>query len=287
VAGVVLGAGFAWAAVHVMGYSAPALFLTVIVCFLAARALRLEHDGALAVAITVILVVGPSVSVEAVETRFLGVVLGSVVALATSYFTRPGTPHGRALTEVVDQAERTSILLADIGITLSSAGGRVNGVVARAWLETAEDILARTVEIRQDAQDAVDGARWSPLFARDEAQAVLDQVRITEGTALTVAGMCRNLLLASDGGRGIPDELAMPLSDVLLATAGAISEQSEVALVSPAEALADHTGPVGEVARTRREAVAAVRQIDDTSPMLLSGSLLRDSETIADILSGR
>ena len=286
VLGVAFGGAFAWAALHVVGYSALSLFLTVIVCFIAAHLLRLGHDGAVAVGVTVILVVGPHFSPEAVETRFLGVIVGSAVALAVSFFTRPGTPHGRALADVADEADRTSELLVTIAATLESHEGRINLDTAREWLAEAEDILASTGQIHHDASDAVDGARWTPLIAEDDAQAVLEQVRITEGTALTVVSMCRDLVASAGLGQSIPAELAASLSDVLLATAGAISSQSDSARTNPAETLSEHTGPVRIVTATRREAVDHVRGADDTTPLLLGGSMLRDSEKITELLSG-
>jgi len=286
VLGVALGAAFAWAALHVVGYSPVSLFLTVIVCFLVAHLLRLGHEGAVAVGMTVILVVGPQFNSEAVETRFLGVIVGSVVALAVSFFTRPGTPHGRALTDVVAQADRTSELLVTIAATLHSGDGHIDVDTARSWLSEAEHILTTTVGIRHDATDAVDGSRWSPLIAEDDAQAVLNQVRITEGTALTVVSMCRDLVASAGLGLAIPADMASSLSDVLFATARAISTQSDTARTNPAETLSEHTGPVGIVTATRREAVTHVRGADDTTPLLLGGSLLRDSEKITELLSG-
>ena len=284
--GVVFGALFTYAALQLVGFSSVAIFLTVLACFIAAKVLRLGDEGAVAVAVTVILVVGPHFNTEAIETRLLGVLLGSAIALVMSFFTRRGTPHGRALTEVVAQGDRTSALLTVIGRNLASSKGRITESTANEWLVEAEDILARAVEIRYAAEDAVDGARWSPMIGRAEAQAVLDQVRITEGTALTVVSMCRDLLVASDHDRALPAGLATSISGVLLATADAITEQSDGARENPAEVLADYTGPVGVVTRSRKEAAIEVRSQDDTRPLLLGGSLLRDSEKITEILSG-
>ena len=125
VLGVVIGAAVAFASLEMIGYSALTLFVGIVTCFVAAAWLRLGEDGAAAVAVTVILVVGPHFSSEAIETRLFGAVVGSLLALLTSYFTRPGTPHGRALTEVVDEAGRTAALLAGIADTLSREGGQV------------------------------------------------------------------------------------------------------------------------------------------------------------------
>jgi uncharacterized membrane protein YgaE (UPF0421/DUF939 family) len=287
VLGVLIGAGVAFVAMMVAGYSSLALFVAIVACFVLAWALKLGEGGAMSVGVTVILVVGPFFNTDAIETRLLGAALGSLVALAFSFFTRPGSPHDRALAAVVAQADTTATLLAEIADTLARAQGHVERDTARGWHRTAEQVVESTMAIRAEAEDALDGSRWSPMIRHDEAAAVLEQVLITEDTALTVLSMCDDLLDASDRTDPLPPVLAASLSDVLRATAGAISQQSQSALERPAEPLDDDTGTVLTAYATRRDATAAVRTMDDTMPLLLGGSLVRDSEKITDALSGR
>lgn len=287
VLGVVIGALTGFLALQLVGFSAVALFVALVAAFATARLLRLGEEGAVAVGVTVILVIGPAFHSAAVETRLLGVVLGSLVALVVSYVVRPGTPHGRALDDTVEQGRRVSELLTTIGRAIADGEGRVPGPLAARWLAEAEDILARTAEVRADADDAVSGARFSPLIRRSEAQAVLAQARTTEATAITLVSMCRDLWLASDHEAALPSGIAGSISDVLLATAHAVTEQSDAARRAPAEPLDDSTGPVRVASRTRAQAASQVRRLDETQPLLLGGSLLRDTEKITDLLSGR
>jgi len=287
VIGVILGAGFALLSAQLLGFTALSIFLAVVACFITAALLKLGEEGAMALGVTVILVLGPQFDTQAIETRLLGVIVGGVVALAVSYFIRPGTPHGRALADVVTRGERTSRLLTDIGRALASSHGQVPAADARVWLAEAEAILRDIVEIRHAATDAVEGARWSPMIGREEAEAVLAQVSITENTAVTVVSMCRDLVVAAQHRTPMPSALAESLSHVLIATAEAIEEQSDIALDSPADALPEATDSVSELQRSRREAVATVRELDETRQLLLGGSLLRDSEKITEILAGR
>ncbi len=287
VLGVVLGASFALLSAQLLGFTALAIFLAVAACYITASLLKIGEEGAVALGVTVILVLGPQFDTQAIETRLLGVIVGGVVALAVSYFIRPGTPHGRALADVVIRGERTSRLLTDIGCALAASRGQVPAADARVWLAEAEAILRDIVEIRHAATDAVEGSRWSPMIGRKDAEAVLAQVSITENTAVTVVSMCRDLVVAAQHGTAMPSALAESLSHVLMATADAIDEQSDIALDSPADALPAATGTVNELQRSRREAVATVRELDETRQLLLGGSLLRDSEKITEILAGR
>ncbi|MDA8435001.1 MAG: aromatic acid exporter family protein [Actinomycetales bacterium] len=287
VLGVVIGAVFAFAALELVGASVLALFGAIVACFITASILRLGEEGAVAVGVTVILVVGPQFSTLAIEARLFGVVVGSALALVVSYFTRPGTPHGRALADVVELGERASALLTGIGTALADREGHLAAVLADRWLAEAEDILARTTETKHLAEDAVAGARWSPMIGHAEAQAVLAQVKLTEATAITLVGMCRDLQVAAGRDSAMPPGMATSLSHVLLATAGAITEQAETARGNPAETLDDDAVVMGAATRTRKQAASVVRGLDDTRPLLLGGSLLRDTEKITEILSGR
>jgi uncharacterized membrane protein YgaE (UPF0421/DUF939 family) len=284
--GVIIGAGVAFASLEFIGYSAVALFLAVLVCFAVAGVLRLGDEGAAAVGITVILVVGPHFSTVAIETRLSGVALGALLALIASFFLRPGTPHGRALADVVKEAGHAAGLLDTIAQALVSESGQLTRPMVQAWLADAQLILMRTVETRLLAQDAVSGARWSPMIDRRQAAAILEQVQITEKTAVAIVSLCRDLVGAASRDEHLSVGLATSFSDVLRATADAIEQQSNAARVSPAETLDQQTGPIRLAKRGRTEAAAHIRHLDDTRPLLLGGSLLRDAEKITEILSG-
>ena len=182
--------------------------------------------------------------------------VGSLLALVVSYFTRPGSPHGRALADVVEQGDRASALLTTIGNALADRDGQLTSVLAGRWLDEAQDSLARTTEIKHLAQDAVAGARWSPMIGLAEAQAVLAQVKLTEATAITLVNMCRDLQVAAGRDRAMPSGLATSLSSVLLATAGAITVQSATARGNPAETLDHDADVMGTATRTRKDAAS-------------------------------
>ena len=264
VLGVILGASLAFAAIAFVGYSAFALFATIVVCFGVARVLRLGEEGAAAVAVTVILVVGPHFSTDATEARLFGVLLGSALALVTSFFTRPGTPEGRALGDLVSESDRAAALMATIAESLPGRDGRVPWWIVRRWLAEAEEILQHVVATRQAAEDAAASARWSPMIDRQRAEAVLRQARIAERTAVTLVSMCRDLVVAAERNEPLHDGLATSLSDVLLATADAIGQQSQQARNHPAEPLAELTGPIRVARRARTDAAVHVRHLDDT-----------------------
>jgi len=287
VLGVVIGAVVAFAALELVGFSVVALFAAILVCFLVAGWLKIGEDGALAVGVTVILVVGPHFNTVSIETRLFGVVLGSLIALITSYFARPGTPHARALADATTQGDRSAKLLLDVADRLALQHGPVSAVVAQDWLDQAEDIQQQIDRIAVAAEDAVEGAQWSPLIRREEATAVLAQVRITESTAVAVVSICQDLRAMAYLQQPLPETVAVTIGKTLSATADAIGQQSTTARGNPSRPLNDDTGTLRVVRRARGDAVSVVRDLDETGPLLLGGALLRDLDKITKTLSGQ
>jgi uncharacterized membrane protein YgaE (UPF0421/DUF939 family) len=280
--GVILGGLVAYGATITIGFSPITLFLAVVSSFTAAWLLKLGEAGAGAIGVTVILVLGPTVSTEAVSNRLLGVVVGSLLALLVSLYTRPGTPHSRALTEVIAESDKTSVLLTEIA-DLKTHSGHVGKSLANVWLIEAERILRRVAEIRKEAEDAIGGSRWSPLIEKQDAENVFQQVLLARGTALTVVNICRDLL--TDADKTLPQELASSLSEVLQATAEVIDTQATLAQENPAETLEKEDESLETLVGAQKDATKRILDLEDTQPILLGGSLLRDTKKIREILS--
>ncbi len=282
VLGVLIGGTLAFSLLKFFGFNSFVVMLAIFSCFVTARYLRLGEEGAIAISITMILVIGPTVSTTAIETRFFGVLLGASLAIAVSFFVHKGSPHDRALKAGISQSFAMSALLQKISETLAESNGAVDRSHARNWLAQAEFISNEISDIKENAVSALNGSHWSPIIDRKEAQAVVDQIEMTEATAGTVINICRELVLTTGSSQQIPALLATALAGVLSATADVISDQAEIAEDSPAElAHEDHE----ELEEQRNYAIAKMKELDETQPMLFGGSILRDAEKITDMLS--
>lgn len=289
VVGTIIGAGAAALLVMTVGMSPLALFAAVVASFVAGRLMRLGDEGATTIAITVLLVASVNVDGSQVEARFLGVVLGSAVGLAASWFTRPGTPTTRALNDSVRHADRLADLLTEVSTALAgvSEGTRVDPEDVAGWRAEAARIGRGLADTREEAEDAVRAARWAPGIRRAEAEQVLAQVRIHEATAATVVGMCRDLQVALEDDERLPTPVAQPLSQVFAAAAEAITRQAGSAREHPAEPLPADQTAVQALAGASQDARHRLREVDRTAPLLLGGSLLADGEEISRLLTGR
>jgi uncharacterized membrane protein YgaE (UPF0421/DUF939 family) len=277
---VMLGGTVAFVAMKLIGFNAVVIFLAIGSCFVVARLLKLGEEGALAIAITVILVLGPTIKAERIETRFAGVVAGVVIAMGTSYFVRSGTPQERALRAGVAQSRAMAELLHQISTTLATPALDVSRAQAADWLARAEAIAEEVAQVREQADSAEAGASWSPAIDRREAAAVARQLAMTEATAETVVNICRELVLTFGKSERLPAMLASALSGILNATAAVIEEQAEVALESPAATTDDE-----DFDRRREAAIKDLRVLDETQPLFIGGSIIRDAEKISDILA--
>jgi uncharacterized membrane protein YgaE (UPF0421/DUF939 family) len=102
--GVVIGGTVAFASMKLIGFNSVVVMLAIFTCFVTARLFKLGEEGAIAIAVTVILVVGPNVTASTIEQRFFGVLFGATLATFASYFVRKGSPQDRALKAGIEQS---------------------------------------------------------------------------------------------------------------------------------------------------------------------------------------
>lgn len=285
IVGVLVGGTVAFLFIQTIGFNWFVFMVSVFSTFITARLLKLGEEGAIAIAITVMLVIGQNSTETALgtlEQRFLGVLLGVSLAVVASYFIRKGTPHSRALRAGISQSLAMVNLLNRIAVKLALEPDSITRDMSRAWLVEAKKIVQDLVEITAQAENAVAGTGWSPILDRKETQAVLKQVQKTKITAETLVNICRELDLTFAGSDKLPENLAAALAGVLTATAHAINDQAEAAEERPSAVIAeDEDGFEAQ----RQNAISELRHLDETQPLLIGGSILRDAEKINDLLT--
>lgn len=285
IVGTVLGAAFGLVLTLTMGYSPIAIALMILVCFAVAAVMKLGEEGAAVMGVTVILVVGPFFDTDMVESRFFGVLVGSVIALIASLWVRPGKPHARALSESVTLARSSADMVAKMGEYLGAHDGTVSRKITKSWVLQAEKLMSDLAEVRNDAESALRSSRWSPLVRRQEAEAIVEQVILAQITARTTYNMARDLHAAAKKGQTLPATVATHLAAVLAATADTITEQAGAAVSDPAAGLDWEEQTMSTWSLQHGSAIAKAKDLEETQPLLLAGSLLRDSEKIADALT--
>lgn len=286
IVGVGLGIVAALVVAATVGFGTVSLSVAVFSVFLFCRAVRLPLESAIGVVVPTILIIGGnSFTVDAVETRIFGVLLGGAVAVVLSYVARPGTPTVRALRGAADESRDAAEVLAEVAAGLSGEG--VSRGDVEVWKAAMVGVESRLAELRADAEDAVKGSRWSPMLPKSEAVAVLEQVKVAQGSARAVAEMVAAVGVAvGDGGGGIPGPVGAALAEMLRGTAGLIEEQAaESEHGRGAARLGPDVDVVRQARRGRRLSADRVKTSEDTTPLLLGGSLVADSHRIETLLA--
>lgn len=293
---IIMGAGIALLLAVVIGkfspvnllvgkYSPITLFVALLLCFILSHFLSLGEGGAVSIGISIILVLGPKFDSALIETRFLGVALGSVLAMIASLWTRPGTPAKRALKDIIAQSEKISDLLNEMGDHLADPKEEITESITNIWLDEAKSIQLKVNLIRDVAEDVRKSYRWSPLIDKEEAEAVLSQVKITQATVTTVLNIVRDLRSVARHAEPLPEEITRHLSEAILATAEVVAEQSEVASENPAQKLDSDTAAVKIREQAQESAINHLREIEEDYPLLIGGSVLQDTHKINSMLT--
>lgn len=277
--GVLVGAFIAFTAIQTVGFNSLVFLFSIGSCFIISRLFKLGEEGAIAISITTILVLGPYVVSERIETRLFGVLIGTAIAMFASFFVARGQPQERALRAGLKEARELARLLQEISIEFSTSKEKTTPAVGRKWLARAERIEADVDESLLNAQAALEGARWSPLIDRKEAEAVVKQLEMTQEVVETAVNICRELIMAFGRPGLLPENLSSAIADILDATADLIFSQAKAAEEGPSDKVSED-----DFEESKARAVADLRGLDETQPLLIGGSILRDAEKIKDIL---
>ena len=265
VIGVVAGSAVAFGAISVIGFGPATIAILVLASFGIIRLLQVADPrsapyAAMAVAVTVILVIGAQMSPEGALERFLGVMVGGACALVASYFTSRGKPVGRAEVELSIIQNGLAELLNDVAqgvqITLTSE-------VTRAWFDKAVHLRDETMRVAVEVEDVRDHRRWSPAIHEFDVRELERQLRSTQVMAARVLSIASDLnhLITERPTAGKSHELS-PLARVFAAAAATIAD------------------PANETAASETSVHQALQAADDTAAMVMLGGLVGHAQRI-------
>lgn len=264
--GALVGAALALGIVSVIGTGPVVLFVLVLVSFALARLMRIAAPAqtpfvAMAIAVTMILVVGTHLTTELAIQRFSGVVVGALCAMVASYFATP-TKDTRVLREDIDQLHHDlADLLADVGAGLRQ---EADDRTTQAWRQRAGQLRDQSLGIDARLEDLKAHSRWSPRIDPEDLQSLersAEAVRIMSTRMITITSDLA--ASASDAPvPAIPPAARSPLADLITMAADNIAAD-------------DPTSQIGITA-----AREAVRTADETAQIALIGSIVSDIQRI-------
>ena len=224
IVGTAIGAGVALLTVHYFSFGVVAIGLTVFLCSVVARGLRLGEVASVNVPVTALIVIGPGISGSTAEHRLVSTLIGAAVAIVFSYFSHASTPAGRTVNQISRLGIRSAELISEMaegvaaGFTQKQSG---------AWLSKARLLVEEIPILRSQAIEAKRYARWSPLAEVDEAESLYIQGIAIEHMLVQIRSMARTLFDSTlDPAR--KDIVDRQVAYALSATSSAITEKLEL-----------------------------------------------------------
>jgi uncharacterized membrane protein YgaE (UPF0421/DUF939 family) len=224
IVGTAIGAGVALLTVHYFSFGVVAIGLTVFLCSVVARGLRLGEVASVNVPVTALIVIGPGISGSTAEHRLVSTLIGAAVAIIFSYFSHASTPAGRTVNQISRLGKRSAELISEMAEGVAAG---FNQKQSGAWLSKARLLVEEIPILRSQAIEAKRYARWSPLAEVDEAESLYIQGIAIEHMLVQIRSMARTLFDSTlDPAR--KDIVDRQVAYALSATSSAITEKLEL-----------------------------------------------------------
>jgi hypothetical protein len=226
--GTIVGAGVALISVKVFGFGFIAVALTIFLCAVSARALRLGTIASVNVPVVAMIIIGPGLSESTVLHRLGATFIGASVAIAFSYFSHPKTPIDRTYDLLNKLGLQGAKLLAEMSEGVASGYSQED---AGHWLARSRALVRTLPELRMQIGEAKGYTRWIRVGQRDEAEKASLESLAIEHTLVQIRVIARTLFDASLES-GVADiarkEMAVALSAASYALTAHIEDPEEL-----------------------------------------------------------
>jgi len=226
--GTIIGAGVALISVSIFNFGFIAVALTIFLCAVLARALRLGAIASVNVPVVAMIIISPGLSESTVLHRLEATFIGAAVAIFFSYFSHPKTPIDRSYDLLNKLGLQGASLLAEMSEGVAS---RYSQEYAAHWLARARALVRKLPELRLQIGDAKGYTRWIRIGQREEAEKASRESLAIEHTLVQIRVIARTLFDASVDA-GIADlarkETAVVLSSASYALTAHIEDPEEI-----------------------------------------------------------
>jgi uncharacterized membrane protein YgaE (UPF0421/DUF939 family) len=265
-----------------IGFNSVSLMVIVIVSMLIGWVLKLNAQGGLMIAATVILVAGPLLGdLNLIEERVAGVILGALGALVASMFIKPYNPHNKLLSESISLGKENTKILEVIAKEMKE--NKVNLDKISQW-EVDVKVLADKINyVRNEIKAIEKDARWSPMVKLSSVESVNNQSKITKNNIFnvkTIVASLENFYLQESE---LTNDDAEKISKMLSEASHAMSSQLKIAATAPSTLLGEDAA--NAIRRRRRKLADRVKNMDNTQAILLSGTLMHEITNIKNAIT--
>jgi hypothetical protein len=282
VLGTVIGAGVALLSVNIFGFGFIAVALTIFLCAVLAKALKLGAIASVNVPVVAMIIIGPGLSESTALHRLSATVIGAGTAIFFSFFSHPKTPIDRTYDLLNNLGLQGAALLAEMSEGVASG---YDQEIAGHWLARARALVRKLPELRLQIEDAKGYSRWIRQGQREEAEKASLESLAIEHTLVQIRVIARTLFDAAVE-EGIADiarkETAVALSAASYAITAHIEDPDEIvgAMQSPTEDLREATDALTQKLVTNNAKV-------EKAQIVKGLSVVSNIEIIADSLEYR
>lgn len=189
VLGAAIGVSTALLTINLVGTSYISVALVTSISFIAAKILRLGEAGIINITITALIVLGPGLPTENAIDRTLGTLLGVGVAVAFSFIAHPTNPVTRTEEQVKEIMRRSGNFLENLAQTLSKNQQTTYGT----FLKDSRILHSKLNQARNQAEEAVLYAKWSPLAPSEDAERAYKKFVAAEHIQVQIRSISRTL----------------------------------------------------------------------------------------------
>jgi uncharacterized membrane protein YccC len=223
IVGTAIGASVALLAVSIFNFGNIAIFTTIVMSSVVARALHLGEVASVNVPVTALIVIGPGISENTALTRLGATFVGATIAVIFSFWAHPKTPTGRTLELIGSYTKRSAKLLSEMAEGVAST---FDTTIAGRWLARGRNLVENIPNLRSQALEAKRSSRWLPNDDFATAEILYLRAVSTEHIIVQVRTISRTLFdLSIDAG--VPERIRRELALALSTASYAVADKAE------------------------------------------------------------
>ncbi len=279
--GTAIGAGVALFCVWLFNFGIVAVGITVLLCSVVARGLHLGEVASVNVPVTALIVIGPGLNESTALHRLLSTLLGAGVAIIFSYFSHAKRPEGRTIDRIKSLGTKSAELLGEMAEGVAAGYTQLD---AGRWLSKARVLIEEIPNVRSQALEAKNYARWSPLDNLERAEELYISGVAIEHTVVQVRTMARSLFDAAVDEKNFISQnrdVALAISSTSYAIERKIATIGDESSGLPVETFANELRLAGSI--LARQLIESAERVDQEQ-LVRAISLVANIERIADSL---
>ena len=269
--------------VNYIGFNVYSILITVVISMVVGFIIRMQVQGGLAIAATVILVSGPLFGdFQSIEQRVAGVLVGSLFAFIASLFMIPWKPEHKLLQRVVEVGYEGTRVLYSVGKAYKK--NMVSQTEIDKWKVEIDEIYQKANQNNIDAKQLIADAKWSPFVTADLAQNIQQQAKVVKVIIAAIKTIILAVENSLDHNVDVSENTARRIASLINLLAGSIDSQLADAERRPASKLGESVAE--EIRERRRKLANEISKMEDTRAIMLGGTILHEATKIKDLISG-